>query len=93
MNIEHHLALLGHEVKDRVSDFTGVVTSVSFDLFGCVQAVVRPRALDDKGNLKDACWFDVSRLERTSTSPLMAVPSFDKFEAKAVPGGHDKPIP
>jgi len=42
MLIKKHLDLLGHKVKDKVSDFQGVVISMSFDLYGCIQADVRP---------------------------------------------------
>jgi len=42
--IQKHLDLLGHKVTDRVSGFTGVVTSIGFDLYGCIQAVVTPGA-------------------------------------------------
>jgi hypothetical protein len=34
------LKLLGTKVRDVVTGFVGIVTSVSFDLYGCVQAVV-----------------------------------------------------
>lgn len=52
MLIKKHLNLLGHEVKDKVSDFKGVVTSISFDLYGCVQADVRPKELDKDGSIQ-----------------------------------------
>ena len=42
MLIKKHLDLLGHKVKDKVSGFQGVVISMSFDLYGCIQADVRP---------------------------------------------------
>lgn len=59
-----HLNLLGHKVTDRVTGFTGVVTSVSFDLYGCIQAIVHP-GLDKDGKPSDQCWFDVNRLQVT----------------------------
>ena len=46
MIIKKHLDLLGHKVKDKVSDYTGVVISISFDLYGCIQADVRPITLN-----------------------------------------------
>jgi len=36
-----HLEMLGKEGFDVVTGFDGVITSVSFDLYGCVQAVVK----------------------------------------------------
>jgi hypothetical protein len=59
--MKEHLALLGYRVRDKVTGFEGVVTSVSFALYGCVQAIVTPAAKEDK--LPDSQWFDISRLE------------------------------
>jgi hypothetical protein len=70
MDIEKHLGLLGHEVRDKVSDYKGVVISISFDLFGCVQALVRPMGLKD-GDLQNGNWLDLSRLRVISSKPLM----------------------
>ena len=58
---EKHLNLLGMKVEDKVTGFKGVVASISFDLYGCVQAIVNPGA-DKDGKLMEQCWFDVSRL-------------------------------
>lgn len=78
MNIKKHMSLLGHEVKDKVSDFEGVVISVSFDLYGCIQADVRPKDLKESdGTPKTGYWMDVSRLELLTTRPLMEQPNFD----------------
>ena len=77
MLIKKHLDLLGHEVEDKVSDFTGVVISMSFDLYGCIQADVRPKGLNqDDGKIKTGMWFDVSRLKVLSKKPLMEQPDF-----------------
>jgi len=77
MLIEKHLNLLGHKVKDKVSDFEGVVISMSFDLYGCIQADVRPINLDKEGKLIIGSWFDVSRLKVVSEEPLMEQPNFE----------------
>ena len=45
-NIEKHLDLLGRKVEDKVTGIKGVVTSVSFDLYGCIQAVITTPAKD-----------------------------------------------
>lgn len=76
MNIKTHLNLLGMKVEDRVTGFKGVLVSVSFDLYGCIQAVVNP-GLDKDGKLDDAKWFDVNRLIVTSAEPVMNRPNFD----------------
>lgn len=58
----NYLELLGLTVRDRVTGFRGVVESISWDLYGCIQAVVRP-PVDDKGAMPDGKWCDVLRLE------------------------------
>jgi hypothetical protein len=83
--MEKSLKLLGFKVKDVTTGFEGVVTSVSFDLYGCVQAIVTPGKSKD-GKLGEGYWFDVKRLKVTSKSPVMEQPTFD-----VVPGGYDKP--
>lgn len=71
---------LGFPVRDRVIGFTGVITSLSFDLFGCVQCGVTPKlVVDDKtGEQKigDSRWFDANRLERLSDEKVLPVPEF-----------------
>lgn len=78
MIIKKHLDLLGYEVKDKVSDYKGVVISMSFDLYGCIQADVRPKELNpDSRTLQPGIWLDVSRLEKISSTPLMQQPNFE----------------
>lgn len=76
MEIKKHLGLLGHRVRDRVTGYTGVVASICFDLYGCVQAVVNP-GIDKDGKLQDSNWFDVNRLVVETEKPVMEVPNFD----------------
>ena len=67
---EHIDAMLGFPVKDKVTGFEGVCTGIHFDLFGCIQAVVNP-PVDDNNSAEQGKWYDVSRLELTSTTPTM----------------------
>jgi hypothetical protein len=76
IQIKKHLSLLGLKVKDKVTGFTGIVTSVSFDLYGCIQAIVNP-GMDKDGKQKDSHYFDINRLEIKSNKPVMDVPNFD----------------
>ena len=69
----NYLELLGRHVRDRVTGFQGIVESVSWDLYGCIQAVVRP-PIDDKGAMPEAKWFDVLRLIVLDGDPVMAIP-------------------
>jgi hypothetical protein len=70
-----HLSKLGHRAKDRVTGVEGVIVSVSFDLYGCIQAILHP-GVDKEGKLKDPHWFDVSRLEVLGEDRVMAPPSY-----------------
>lgn len=92
MNIQDHLKLLGMKVEDRVTGLTGVVCSVCFDLYGCIQAVVNP-GLDKDGKLKDQLYFDVNRLRVISDDPVMVVPDFVKPgpQSEGRQGPADKP--
>jgi len=38
--IQKHLDFLGMEVEDRATGARGICTTVSFDLYGCVQAAI-----------------------------------------------------
>ena len=93
MEAENHLKMLGLPVKDRVTGFSGVVTTVSFDLYGCVQLVVTPEAGKD-GKLEDGRWFDVTRLEVTGEEPVMDLPNFSKgYIAEGKKGCAEKSLP
>jgi len=76
--ISRSLALLGTVMKDRVTGFTGMVSSVSFDAYGCVQCVLTPPKKKD-GTLGDGHWFDVKRLQPVGAKQLrLMAPNFDK---------------
>jgi hypothetical protein len=77
------LALLGFPVRDRVTGATGVVTSVGFDLYGCVQCIVNP-GTDKDGKMLDSLWFDINRLEVTDDRPRMR----NQFVTSAEPVDH-----
>ena len=72
--------LLGYPVRDVVTGIEGVCDSICFDLYGCVQASVRPMGLNEKGDPKLAHWFDVKRLVTNAASPVMPVPDFNQPE-------------
>lgn len=87
MEIKEYFKLLGHEVKDKVSEIRGVVNSIGFDLFGCIQAEVRPIKLNHEGKLS-GFWLDISRLEILTDKPLMEPPDFvwEKKPEKRITG-------
>ena len=75
--MNEHFKLLGYKVRDIVTGFEGVCESISFDLYGCVQAIVRPE-IDKKkmSERPDGGWFDVKRLVAINKKPIMPVPTF-----------------
>lgn len=83
--MNEYMKLLGLKAEDVVSGFKGVITSISFDLYGCVQAVISP-GLDKDGKLQDGHWFDTKRLIITDATRVMEVPTFE-----TVPGGYELP--
>jgi hypothetical protein len=90
--VEKHMELLGHKVTDKVTGFKGVVSSISFDLYGCIQAIVCPEAEKGSKKLADSHWFDVQRLAVTSKQPVMPPPNFDEgYVAEAKKGPAEKP--
>ena len=75
----------------EVTGFKGVVASVSFDLYGCVQASVNPGA-DKDGKLMEQYWFDVARLTIIATNPVMVRPNFEfGVQAEGKHGVAEKP--
>ena len=89
--IKKHISMLGLEVVDRVTGFAGVVSSVSFDLYGCVQALVNPGVGSD-GKLRDSSWFDVNRLHAKRSDPVMDPPDFEAGpQAEGRQGAAEKP--
>jgi hypothetical protein len=75
MQIHEHMKKLGLKVKDKVTGFEGVVTSISFDLYGCIQVVVTPPA--EAGKQEDSRWYDVTRLTILSDKPVMDLPNYE----------------
>lgn len=88
--MEKYLALLGYPVHDKITGLRGVVVSVSFDLYGCVQCIVHPGVDPEKGTMRDSVWVDWKRLEKTAASPVMPKPSF-AGALGAEPGPEPKP--
>lgn len=89
LTVYDHLKLLGMPVKDRVTGATGVVTSVSFDLYGCIQAIVHP-GLDQDGKAREQHWFDVNRLQLAGNVAVMPAPDYAR-EAPDNRGPAEKP--
>ena len=88
--IDAHLSLLGLPMKDKVTDFEGMVDSVSFDVYGCVQACLKPKVASD-GKVPGGYWFDVKRL-KTTGKRLMEIPPHMTTPPGQEAGPADKPV-
>ena len=63
---------------------------MSFDLYGCVQALVIP-SIKTKVAIESK-WFDVSRLVILKKKPVMEVPNYEYgHQAQGLQGCADKP--
>ena len=71
-----HFDLLGLKVRDKVTGLEGVVTSLSFDLYGCIQAAVTAPAKD--GKVEYGVWFDITRLKILSEKRVMDLPDYNQ---------------
>ena len=91
MSVTNYVDLLGHRVTDKVTSFEGTVTSVSFDLYGCVQCIVQPDAEKGKTDMKDSRWFDAKRLTVRGKARAMPVPHFGDIEQGKEIGPTQKP--
>ena len=68
--MEQFIDLLGHKAQDKVTGRKGVITSVSFDLYGCCQIWISPQVGAD-GTRADGMWYDVSRAKITGKTKVM----------------------
>ena len=75
LNVKDHLNMLGLRVEDRVTGFNGIVSSVGFDLYGCIQAIVNP-GLGTDGKMGEQTWFDIARLRVVDEVPVMPRPDY-----------------
>lgn len=74
--IEKTINMLGRKARDRVTGYRGTITSVCFDLYGCVQVWLTPDAAEGQTKLEHGHWFDVARMEFTTDVRVMPVPMF-----------------
>jgi hypothetical protein len=89
ITINDALNLLGHKCNDRVTGYTGVATSIAFDLYGCIQVILVPAA-DEKGKVTPGYWFDFNRLEIIEGKPVMESPEFIRGVKESGPANKPK---
>lgn len=93
--VDEALNTLGMDAEDRVTGFTGMVSSVSFDAYGCIQVVLQPRVQD--GKMEDGRWFDIKRLklgDRVLQAPPFVARKFgEENGASEKPAMSQQPVP
>lgn len=90
------IKLLGRKVVDKITGASGIVTSVSFDLYGCIQVIVTPGKIGKDGKeIATIGWIDINRLEVKKDKPVMDHPDFEsKYQTfDKVNGPACKPVP
>jgi len=91
-NVKEHLGLLGLKAEDKVTGLKGIVTCVSFDLYGCIQAILKPPAGKD-GKHSDGSWMDIRRLKIIDKKPVMDLPDYDTgYVSEGKKGAAEKPL-
>lgn len=86
-----HLAWLGRRAREKVTGAEGVVTSVSFDLYGCVHGLLSFKRDPETGKTPESTWYDTKRLEDVApTEGRVLEPPADWTD---VAGPEDKPVP
>ena len=89
MNTFDALDLLGRKAKDKVTGFEGIVATIYFDLYGCVQSVLTPQ-YDPKSDNFRPLVFDISRLDVDMESPRVMDPP-DSYFSLSSPVGEKGP--
>lgn len=72
---EKQLKLLGLKATDPVTGMAGVITSICFDINGCIQACLTP-PVNKEGAYGQAIWIDIQRLKIVDDKPVCSVSDF-----------------
>lgn len=88
---QRHIELLGYKATDKVTGFSGVIDSVCFDAYGCIQLSLKPPVGND-GKIPEGYWFDVTRLEINTKKRVIDMPNFyEGYVAEGRKGAAVKP--
>lgn len=95
MKYSEVIDMLGREGKDKITGVKGIISSISFDLYGCIQVVLTPSKVKENSEIVFAGWFDINRIELTKKKRTMVPPSYEtKYSSsKDVHGPAAKPSP
>ena len=85
---------LGNKVRDIVTGFSGVASSIHHYLHGCARVGIEPTELDKEGKPRQIHIFDIHRVEVMESSPIpMAAHVAPVAAGTPPPGGpQDDPI-
>lgn len=83
---------LGDRAKDRVTGFTGIVTGHARHMTGCDTYGLTP-PVNDKGETREAQWFDETRLDVTEAGAVSLKAAKDVRSARKAGGPQDAPKP
>lgn len=86
---------LGRKAKDKISGSVGIIISVCFDLYGCIQVVLTPGKIAKDGKeVSSIGWIDINRIEIMKGKPVMKHPDFSNryYSLEDVGGAANKPL-
>jgi hypothetical protein len=95
MIINDSIELLGKKAKDKITGAIGIITSICFDLYGCIQVIISPQKINEKGEeIKPIGWIDINRIKIINNTRIMNYPDFDNKYTKIdkVNGAATKPL-
>jgi hypothetical protein len=52
----------GKQGRDKVTGFVGLITAVTYYMYGCAQVYLNP-PIDKEGKKQEGGWFDEGRIE------------------------------
>lgn len=95
-HLKQYFEWMGKPVKDRIRGTEGIVTSINFDLYGCVQVCITPKQNAD-GKAPEQVWCDVQRLSADDNAePVIPLPQYlfstrKQEHQNGPPGASEKP--
>ena len=90
IKVMEHFKFLGFRAKDVIAGAEGVITSIAFDISGCVQGFLS-RGFDKEGKRLEGYWIDTKQILIMSKSAVMPAPAFLSVTATA--GAQSKTSP
>ena len=89
--IDKSIEMLGKKGKDKITGSEGIITSVSFDLYGCVTVIINPSKIDKDGKeVPSIGWIDINRVDIIKDNYVMPHPNFErKYKETDEIGGCD----